>query len=257
MADAPLRIRRIMDAASERGLLLSFTSGMHLGRIPGVEDVAELVGSFATGGLLTGAVVHAGVLDSLFARFPGLGCGTIVDLFGGTWLHSMGDEQVCSLEHAVRVGADAVMSTVSLGTAGESRRLRITGDIARQCRGWGMPLVLQIDTSQTDGRRQYSATLAGHGARLAYELGADAVVVNYSGTPDTFGESLRGIDIPVLIGGSPNMDTDEALLDSIAQATTAGASGVCLPGEMFWGDGEPSPTLQKLHAQLFGSAVAL
>src|SRR5437867_4222484 len=136
----PLRLRRILEPVSGRALLLSFTTGMEIGVVPGMEDLPAMIGALAATGHVTAAVVHAGVLHSLFARFPDLRCGTIVDLFGGTWLSSKPEarEQICTLEHAVRVGADAVQATVSLGSPDESRQMRITGEIARQCDAWGM-----------------------------------------------------------------------------------------------------------------------
>lgn len=182
-----LRLRRILNPTNGRGLLLSFTAGLEVGVVPGLVDLPSTLGAFAKTGLLTAASVHAGVPASLFAHFPDLPCGIIVDLFGGTWMSTRPDrrEQICSLEHAVRVGADAVLATIGLGSADETYHLRLCGQIVRDAGSWGLPVVIRIDAMQTDARRQYSATLAGHGARLAYELGADVVVVNYadSGPP--------------------------------------------------------------------------
>jgi DhnA family fructose-bisphosphate aldolase class Ia len=256
MKAQPLRLRRITDPATGRALLLSFTAGVQIGRVAGMEDLSAMVGSLATTGQVTGAVVHAGVLDSLFARFPDLGCGVVVDLFGGTWLRAeMGAEQICSLEHAMRVGADAVLTTISLGAKDESRTLRLSGQIARECAAWGMPLVVLIDTFQTEAARQYSATLSGHGARLAYELGADMVIVNYPGQSEPFADAVRGVDIPVLIGGAPRMETDAALLKSVEEAMKAGASGACLPGTLFWKDDAPMATLAPLMEVIGGSGA--
>ena len=247
MNAAPLRLRRITNPKTGRALLLSFTAGLELGAVPGLGDLPETVAALAKTGLLTGAVVHGGVPQSLFARSPDLPCGLIVDLFGGTWMTTRPDrrEQICSLEHAVRVGADAVLATVGLGSADESMHLRVCGQVVRDAGSWGLPVVIRVDTTQTDARRQYSATLSGHGARLAYELGADLVVVNYSDSGPAFAEALRGVPIPVLIGGGPRLETDESLLDSVAGAMRHGAAGAALGAPLFWHDG-PTATLTKL-----------
>lgn len=255
MNPPPLRLRRIADPRTGRIVLLSFTSGMELGAIPGMSDMPAAVGALTADGRVTGVVVHAGVMASLFARLPDLACGTIVDLFGGTWMTSQPDrrEQICSLEHAVRVGADAVLATVGMGGPDEARQLRLCGQITRECRAWGMPFLIRIDTSQTDARRQYSATLSGYGARMAYELGADVVIVNYSDNAAAFAEALRGVAIPVLIGGGPHVDTDDALLQSATEAARAGVRGVAFNAALFWQDG-PTPTLAKL-ADLFSTSA--
>jgi fructose-bisphosphate aldolase / 2-amino-3,7-dideoxy-D-threo-hept-6-ulosonate synthase len=249
----PVRLRRITNPKTDRALLLSFTAGLELGIVPGLADLPNTLDAFAKTGLLSAAVVHAGVSPSIFARIPDLACGLIVDLFGGTWMTTRPDrrEQICSLEHAVRVGADAVLATIGLGSADESHHLRLCGQLVRDANAWGMPVVLRIDTTQTDARRQYAATLSGHGARLAYELGADLVVVNYSDSGPAFADALRGVPIPVLIGGGPRMETNEALLASVAQALQHGASGVMLSAPLFWQDG-PTETLAQL-AKIVGA----
>lgn len=255
MDEYPLRLRRVVDPKSGRATLLSFTAALEIGVVPGLTDLPSMIDALSARGHLTGAIVHAGVLPDLLGRCRTLRCGTIVDLFGGTWLSGRPDrhEQICSLEHAVRVGADAVLATISLGSADESHQLRLCGQITRDCIAWGLPLIVRIDTTETDARRQFSATLAGHGARLAYELGADMAIVNFASSDEAFAEAQRGIDIPVLIGGGPNMATDDGLLDSITQALHAGAKGVALSATVFWQDG-PTETWEKL-AGLIGTSL--
>jgi DhnA family fructose-bisphosphate aldolase class Ia len=250
---SPLRLRRLVDPGSGRALLLSFTAGMEVGVTPDLADLPSAIGELAGREEVTGVVIRAGTLPSLFARFPSLPFGIVVDLLGGTWLTPEMERpsQICSLEHAVRSGADGVLVTISLGGPDESSRLRLCGQIARQCADWGMPLIVRIDTMALSGPRQYSAVLSGQGARMAYELGADLVVVNYSGSRETFADALRGIDIPVLFGGGPHMETDDALLESIDAALESGASGVALSGPMFWQNGHPSVTLDRLASRLF------
>ncbi len=254
----PLRLRRIMDLKKGRALLLSFTSGLEVGVAPELADLPSLIGALAATRRLTAAIVRAGAMPSLFARFPALPCGTVIDLFGGTWLGPQADQpaQVCSLEHAVRAGADAVLASIGLGAPDESARLRLCGQLARECGAWGMPLLVRIDTLAASRQRQYSAVLAGQGARMAYELGADAVVVNYSGSREAFAEALRGIDVPVLVGGGPRVETDEALLKSVEAAVQGGACGVALAAPMLWQDGRPSATFDQMANIVLGPSTS-
>ncbi len=254
MNASPLRLRRIVNLKSNRALLLSFTAGLEVGLIPDLADLPGLIGKLAQARYLSAAIVHVGVLPTLFSRFPALPCGIIVDLLGGTWLTPQMEHptQICSLEQAVRAGADAVLASVSLGGPDESSRMRLCGQVARECAAWGMPLVMRIDTLAASAQKRYSAVLSGQGARMAYELGADLVIVNYSGTPATFTEALHGIDIPVLVGGGPHMETDEGLFESVTQAVQCGARGFALGAPMFWHDGQPSATLVRLASAILG-----
>jgi DhnA family fructose-bisphosphate aldolase class Ia len=247
MDSVPLRLRRLVEPDSGRAVLLLFTAGMEVGPVPGLADLPGTVSALAATGHVTGVVAHAGVLPSLFARCPALPCGLVVDLQGGTWMTTQPErrELICSLEHAVRAGADGVLVTVALGSADETRQLRLAGQIAHDCVAWGLPLLVRIDTSQTDARRQYAASLSGHGARLAYEIGADVAIVNLTDPPQAFAEALRGVPIPVLVGGGPRLETDEALIESVGRAVESGARGVALSGALFWQDG-PTPALERV-----------
>lgn len=56
---------------------------------------------------------------------------------------------------------------------------------------------------------------------------------------------LRGVAIPVLIGGGPCMESDDSLVESVAQAIRHGAAGIALAAPLFWHDGT-SKTLMRV-----------
>jgi DhnA family fructose-bisphosphate aldolase class Ia len=226
---------------SGHALLVSATAAMEIGVPPNLVHLPDIIAALAADGCLTGIILHAGVLKSVFRRCPDLPCGTIVDLMSGTWLAPRPDrrEQIASLHQALRAGADAVLATIALGCADEARQLRLCGEIARDCTAWGLPLLLRIDTLETDAQRQFSPALCGHGARLAWELGADLAIVNHVQPRTAFREALRGVDIPVLIGGGPSFHTNAAVLESVIHAVADGARGVVLNGAMCGGQGTP------------------
>ena len=76
MNAAPLRLRRITNPKTGRALILSFTAALELGPVPGLGDLPATLASLAETGLITGAIVNAGVARSLFDRVPDLCCGT-------------------------------------------------------------------------------------------------------------------------------------------------------------------------------------
>jgi DhnA family fructose-bisphosphate aldolase class Ia len=251
MTKPPLRLRRLLAPPSQHAFFLTFTAGLEIGVIPGMTDIPGIVSAFADTGKVSAVVVHAGVVESLFRKRPDLPCGVIIDLFGGTLVSTRPEarEQICSLEHALRIGADGVLATISLGGPDESRHLRLCGQIGRECAAWGMPFLIRISTLDTDARRQYSATLSGLGARMGYELGADAVIVHYPGNREQFADAVSGVAVPVIIGGAPQIETDESLVATIGEAVQAGARGVCLPETMFWREG-PTPALTQIDSLL-------
>ena len=56
--------------------------------------------------------------------------------------------------------------------------------------------------------------------------------------------------IPVLIGGGPRMESDDALVASVADAMRHGAAGVALAAPLFWHEG-PSAALTRVANVVF------
>ena len=82
-------------------------------------------------------------------------------------------------------------------------------------------------------------------ARIGAELGADIVKTNYTGSPDTFKEIVKGCNVPVVIAGGPKMDTEADLLQMVYDAIGAGATGVAIGRNIFQAE-DPTLLVSKL-----------
>ena len=90
-----------------------------------------------------------------------------------------------------------------------------------------------------------------HCARVAAELGADIVKVNYTGSPETFAEVVAGCPIPVVIAGGEKVDTDEDLLNMVQGAMSAGAAGVSIGRNAFQHD-DPAKVVAVIASMVHG-----
>jgi fructose-bisphosphate aldolase/2-amino-3,7-dideoxy-D-threo-hept-6-ulosonate synthase len=70
-------------------------------------------------------------------------------------------------------------------------------------------------------------------ARVGSELGADIVKTNYTGSPETFKEVVRGCNVPVVIAGGPKMNTEKELLEMVYDAIQVGGAGVAIGRNIF------------------------
>jgi DhnA family fructose-bisphosphate aldolase class Ia len=140
---------------------------------------------------------------------------------------------VCTVEEALRLGADAVSVHVNLGDVMDTAMVRDTGEVSRECRKWGMPLVAMMYTRGEKIKNQFDVKYVKHAARVGAELGADIVKVNYTGSPDTFREVVEGCPVPVVIAGGEKVETDRDLLEMVAGALKAGAAGVSIGRNAF------------------------
>jgi fructose-bisphosphate aldolase/2-amino-3,7-dideoxy-D-threo-hept-6-ulosonate synthase len=147
---------------------------------------------------------------------------------------------VTEVEDAIRIGADAVSIHINVGAADEAEMLRDLGRVARTCDLWGMPLVAMMYPRGPRVKSEHDVEYVKLAARIGAELGADIVKTNYTGSPDTFKEVVKGCNVPVVIAGGPKMDTEADLLQMVYDAIGAGATGVAIGRNIFQAE---NPTL--------------
>ena len=120
--------------------------------------------------------------------------------------------QVCTVEEAIALGADAVSIHINLGSPNESKMLEIGANVARDCNRWGMPLLI-MSYPRGKGIDSFSPQSVGHAVRVAEELGADMIKTNYPGSPEAFGKIVKACSVPVFIAGGEKTGDLESLQD--------------------------------------------
>ncbi len=88
--------------------------------------------------------------------------------------------KICSVERAVRNNAKAVSITLQ-DYSGDDESLETTAELIDEAKNYGIPVFLHA-TPKKHGSDEGMM----HSARLALELGADAVVLKYNFNPGTF-----------------------------------------------------------------------
>jgi predicted phospho-2-dehydro-3-deoxyheptonate aldolase len=179
-------------------------------------------------------ILHKGIVRAGH-RSSGQDVGLIIHLTGNTSLSPFPNAkvEVCSVEEAVRLGADAVSVHINLGDPSDGAMLRHFGEVSRKCQQWGMPLLAMMYTRGDKIKNQFDVQYVKHAARVGAELGADIVKVNYTGTPETFKEVVKGCPVPVVIAGGEKLETEMDLWKMIEGALSAGASGVSIGRNIF------------------------
>ncbi|MHA1839627.1 MAG: class I fructose-bisphosphate aldolase, partial [Candidatus Ranarchaeia archaeon] len=82
-----------------------------------------------------------------------------------------------TVKEAVQMGAVAVGFTVYVGSPVEWRSYKVLGELERECREYGMPLVLWSYPRGPDVKDKTSREMVAYSARVALEIGADMVKV--------------------------------------------------------------------------------
>lgn len=233
MIGKEIRLERIINRETGKAVIVPMDHGVSAGPIVGITNLKEAMSQVADGGA-NAVVVHKGVVAKGHRR-NGPDIGLIVHLSGSTSLSPEPNAKtlVCTVEEAIKLGADGVSVHVNIGNDHEKEMLADLARTARTAEEWGMPLLAMIYPRGNRIRNEYDPEAVKHAARLGAELGADVVKVSYTGDPDSFRKVVEGCHIPVIIAGGPKMESDQTVLEMVRGAMEAGASGTSIGRNVF------------------------
>ncbi len=228
-----IRMERIMNRDKGTTVIVPMDHGITVGPIRGLINMKETIAKVADGGA-DAIVIHKGIVPAGHRR-RGKDIGLIIHLSASTCLSPTPNNKVlvCTVEEAIKLGADAVSIHVNIGAEDETTMLKDFGMVSAKCLEWGMPLLAMVYARGPKIRNQYDPSVVKHAARVGAELGADLVKVPYTGTPESFREVTEGCPIPVVIAGGEKMDTAEDVLRMVKGAMEAGAAGVSIGRNVF------------------------
>lgn len=254
MKGKEVRLKRLFKH-SDRLFIAPMDHGVTVGPVQGLTDMPAIV-SLIKAGKADAVVVHKGLVGQITDYLGPDGCELIVHLSASTSLAPDPNrkELVSSVEHAIRLGATAVSVHVNLGSTCEPGMLKDLGRVAEQCELWGMPLLAMMYVRDGSKESEYDPGKIKHAARLAEEIGADIVKVNYTGSVETFAEVTSAVKIPVVIAGGPKMSSLKELLIMIEESVEAGARGVAIGRNLFQ---DPNPThLARIIRQILDNKTS-
>ncbi len=230
MSGKEIRLSRILPFPNRRGCIVPMDHGVTYGPIPGLENCYENIARVISGGA-SAVVLHKGMLARV-GRYPQLLRGTyLMHISASTCLgrHQADKVLVGSVEEAIQLGAAGVSVQVNLGAESEPAMLKDFGLVAERCYHWGMPLLaMMYVTGPTKTTEQIA-----HAARLAQELGADLVKLDYPGTAAGIRQVVSSVDIPVMIAGGARISKLDEFLRVVDEALFGGASGVSVGRNIF------------------------
>ncbi len=207
-------------------------------------------------GKFSGIALHIGLAEKYFHEYAG-DVPLILKLNGKTTIP--GDAQAFSpltgtVEDAVRLGADAVGYTIYVGSPAQDRDFLQFLDVRKEALRLGMPLIVWAyprgeAVAKKGGKESLYAV--DYAARVAHELGADVVKLNYPVASEKDAESpapYNTLRLPppeafrkvvqsagrtlVLVSGGEKI-SDEQLLLKVRSSMDAGGTGIIF-GRNLW-----------------------
>jgi len=180
MTGMMVRFRRFF-REDDRSVVVALDHAQFQGALPGLQSMQSIVTQVVAGGA-DGVILNPGAARECAEIYAGR-CALILRVTGAsTSLNPSFDfhRQICSIEQAVSLGADAVIAMGFVGSDGEAASLTLLSEIAETCHHFGMPLIAEMLPAASD--KFQDAEAIGLAARAGYELGADVIKAYTTGT---------------------------------------------------------------------------
>ena len=226
------RLERI--GTGGRYVIVPMDHGLTVGAVEGLSDIESTIAAVTRGGA-DSVLTQKGIAPRVHPNVNG--AGYIVHLNGSTVLGPNGNDKrlTCTVEEAIRAGADAVSYHINVGSEFEPEQIEDLARVTESADRFGIPVLamtyargihLEGDDPEHDAR--YLA----HAVRLGEELGADVVKTKYAGDADSFERVVESTRLPVVIAGG-SRGTDAETIEMVRGAMDAGAAGVSMGRSIF------------------------
>ncbi|HEX7481905.1 MAG TPA: 2-amino-3,7-dideoxy-D-threo-hept-6-ulosonate synthase [Candidatus Bathyarchaeia archaeon] len=223
------RLRRIMQQ-DNRTVIVPMDHGVTIGPIQGITNMQEITTKLVKGNV-DAILVHKGIAKRIDTGQAGL----IVMLSGMSNLSPNLNAKVlvCSVQEAIRIGADAVSVHVNIGAQDEDKMLQNLGKVSEECDLFGLPLLAMMYPRGPKIQNEHSPETVAHAARIGAELGADIIKTNYTGDIETFKTVVESCPVPVVIAGGPKCKSNQEILQTTFDSLKAGAAGLSIGRNVF------------------------
>jgi class I fructose-bisphosphate aldolase len=235
-----------------KSMLLAYDQGLEHGPSKDFDERnvdPSFVMETAVKGGFNGVVFQKGIAERFYSGKVPL----IIKVNGKTSL-PQGEpisRQVCSVEHAVSLGAKAVGYTIYLGSRFEAKMLAEFGRIQEGAHEHGVAAIAWIYPRGAAVQNDVSKEMVAYAARTGLELGADAVKIKYTGDSASFAWAVKSAaGARVFMSGGPKTTTDEAFLQQVRGVMDAGATGLAV-GRNVWQHREPLKMAAELKKIIF------
>lgn len=237
------RLKRIIQQ-DNRTVIVPMDHGVTVGPIQGIENMQVITDKLVKGNA-DAIIVHKGIAKRIDTGHAGL----IVMLSGASNLspNPNAKVQVCSVQEAIRIGADGVSLHINVGAQDEDKMLQTLGKVADECEQFGMPLLAMMYPRGPKITSEHAPEVVAHAARIGAELGADIIKTTYTGSIDTFKTVTESCPIPVVIAGGPKCKTLTEVLQTTFDALQAGAAGLSIGRNVFQCD-DPTKITKALFS---------
>jgi class I fructose-bisphosphate aldolase len=156
-------------------------------------------------------------------------------------------QKVVTARQALDLGAAAITIYLFLGYNDriEATGVEVCARFVSECRQVGLPCIIEPLAYGGQVTGANIVEILTLGARMAVELGADALKIPYTGDVDSFRRLVEISEVPVLVLGGARSDNERDALELFSEGLEAGAKG-CLMGRNVTKSPDPQRMVERL-----------
>jgi fructose-bisphosphate aldolase, class I len=254
-------VRRLGNLFDESGhsVVIAMDHGF-MGRPRGFEDpltlIRAVVGANPDGLILTaGMVRHAAMLIS-GRNSPGIvmAMDQLIHEQENSTGFTVAHRPLVSVDEALRLGADVAKTMLVMGQesrVAQAENIAYLASMAEQCRRYEIPIMIEpyLHGPKVPTDPEARGACLADGARIALEVGADILKLEYTGDKASFKAVVDASPVPVFILGGPKRPTQRETLADVVDAAECGAMGLTI-GRNVWQHPDPARMTAALRIAL-------
>jgi class I fructose-bisphosphate aldolase len=158
---------------------------------------------------------------------------------------------IASVKEAVGLGADAIGYTIYVGSPREADLFRDFGIIEKEAHDYGLPCVVWAYPRGKHVLDEKSPDTVAYAARVALELGADIVKINYPGSIDAMKWVVASAGRCKVISAGGSKQPDAEFLKKVKDIMAGNGAGLAV-GRNVWQNDNPMKITQEIKKVIFG-----
>jgi fructose-bisphosphate aldolase, class I len=233
-----------------KALFLAYDQGMEHGPSDFDDENADPQRIIDIGlkGEYTGIIFQKGIAEKYYKSEYQDDLPLILKLNGKTNLNSDPDPyspQICTVEEAIEIGAQAVGYTIYVGSKSEPQMFKEFSNIEREAHAENIPVIgwMYIRGSGAEGKDINEIT--AYAARLGLELGADIIKIKHPGDNKALKWAIQNAGKTKVVISGGVKDQESNFLDLVRESLEAGAIGMAV-GRNIWQAENPEEITEKV-----------
>lgn len=248
----------------DKAFVVAFDHGILMGPVDGISDIENSVTKVCLGNP-DGIQVTPPMAKILSENFLGRNSPSLIcrldtsNFWRSSPLPNTGYyTDLFSVKDAVRLNADAVVTYLLVGfddDHDEARNLNALSKIVHEAHEFGMPLIIEPLGLKKGLQAVRDEKIISLAVRMATEIGADLLKVDYTGDKVSFHNILNSTSCPILIRGGPKTKTIADSIKMVDDSLSIGAKGL-VSGRNIWQSEDPTK-ITKVYSEFVHKEIKL